>query len=52
MGAAIAHWHWTPAQFWGATNSEYQAAQEAVARANDAADRARGGVVGQRGGAK
>lgn len=37
MGAAIAHLHWTPAAFWSATNHEMQAAQEAIERANAAA---------------
>jgi hypothetical protein len=37
MGAAIAHLHWTPAQFWAATMHEFQSGQEAIARANEAA---------------
>jgi hypothetical protein len=47
LGAAIAHLHWPPDQFWRATNHEFQAAQEAMERANKAAEkRAREGSKG------
>lgn len=36
MGAAIVHLHWSPAAFWAATNHEFQAANEAIERANAA----------------